>query len=322
MFLIVLLSLLATAGAADAGPTAQMRLGLVKFGAMAWEIETMRRQMAAERGDLGLEIVDLANPAAGEVALQAGRVDAIMTDWLWIARQRYAGQKLTFVPHNALLGDLLVPPDSPARSLADLEGKRIGVAGGPLDKSWLLLRAYSLRQFGHDVGARAQPVFAAPPLLSQEIAAGRLDAVLTFWPYAARLSLQGYRSLLALSDVMAGLGVGEPAPMLGFGLSEGWIAAHPGALPGFLAALRRADAELALSDQTWQSLRPLTGAESDAVLVALRDRFRQGLVEHWSEGDLDKAATLLAVLSKTAGAELTGGAVTLPAGTFWRGAAP
>ena len=38
------------------------------------------------------------------------------------------------------VGGVMVRPDSGVYTLADLRGKRLGVAGGPLDKSWLLLR--------------------------------------------------------------------------------------------------------------------------------------------------------------------------------------
>ena len=35
----------------------------------------------------------------------------------------------------------MVPENSSIRTLVDLQNKTLAVAGGPLDKSWLLLRA-------------------------------------------------------------------------------------------------------------------------------------------------------------------------------------
>jgi NitT/TauT family transport system substrate-binding protein len=35
----------------------------------------------------------------------------------------------------------MVPAQSPIRDIVDLRGKRLAVAGGPLDKSWLRWRA-------------------------------------------------------------------------------------------------------------------------------------------------------------------------------------
>ena len=42
----------------------------------------------------------------------------------------------------------MVAADSPAQTLADLDGKKIGIAGGPVDKSWLILRAWSRAKLG------------------------------------------------------------------------------------------------------------------------------------------------------------------------------
>ncbi|PKU24148.1 ABC transporter substrate-binding protein [Telmatospirillum siberiense] len=320
--LFVLAALCALAPAATSADALHLRLGLVKYGTAAWEVDSIRRHHFDGGNGIVIDGVELANPAAGEVALMAGGVDAIMTDWLWVARQRLAGQPLTFVPHNAILGDLVVPADSPVRTLADLDGKRLGVAGGPIDKSWLLLRAYSRKSLGWDLAQRAVPVYGAPPLLSQELEAGRIDALLTYWPFAARLGLRGYRSLFALSDVIAGLGLDNPVPMLGFAISELWISGHPGGLQAFLAAIGQADAVMASSDEEWRQLGPLTAAENDAVLSALRDRFRHGLVPTWTPAGLSQTATLLALMAETGGNDLTGGARTIPAGTFWTGDRP
>ncbi len=45
----------------------------------------------------------------------------------------------------------MVPKDSTAQTLGDIKGKKIGIAGGPVDKSWLILRAYAKQQYGIDL---------------------------------------------------------------------------------------------------------------------------------------------------------------------------
>jgi len=314
---LLLLPTLVSPLAAEEAP---LRLGLVKFGSGAWVIDVVRREEQDKLAGLVLQTVDLANPAAGEVALQAGGVDVILSDFLWVARQRAAGQPLVFIPRSSALGEVLVPAGSSIHSLADLEGKKLGIAGGPLDKSWLLLRAYSRNLLGHDIAGRVSPMFGAPPLLSQELAQGRLDAVLTFWPFAARLAVQGQRSLLSMADVMRGLGFDAPVPLMGFAVNEVWAKAHPQALVKFLAATSAADQQLARSDEEWRLLRPLTAAEDDATLVALRDRYRAGIGDGSDAGAEAQAARLYRILAEIGGAELTGGAPTLPGGTFWAGA--
>ena len=68
-----------------------------------------------------------------------------------------AGPRSTGSPARELGG-------GPIAALADLQGKTLGVAGGPLDKSWLLLQAYAERS-GADIAKRSRVVFGAPPLL-------------------------------------------------------------------------------------------------------------------------------------------------------------
>jgi NitT/TauT family transport system substrate-binding protein len=65
--------------------------------------------------------------------------------------------------------------------LAELVGKKIGVAGTGIDKSWILLRAYSRKVIGKDIASVSDPVFGAAPLVTAEFKNDRLDAVLNFW---------------------------------------------------------------------------------------------------------------------------------------------
>ena len=119
----------------------------------------------------------VATPGArSNIALLGHEADIIVTDWFWVMRQRSLGGDYLFMPYSAALGGVIVPGDSPIKSVADLKGKKIGVAGGPIDKSWLLLRAYAIKSGAGDLVAAATPVFAAPPLLNEQAAAGRIDA--------------------------------------------------------------------------------------------------------------------------------------------------
>ena len=70
--------------------------------------------------------VELAAAQAAQVALQAGQVDAIVVDWLWVARQRAAGADWTFVPFSEAVGALIAPDDSPIRDVPDLAGRALG----------------------------------------------------------------------------------------------------------------------------------------------------------------------------------------------------
>jgi len=145
--------------------------------------------------------------------------------------------------------------------------------------------------------------------------------VLTFWPYAARLTVGGCRPVVTMDEVMTGLGFTPPVAMIGYAVTESWLAAHPGGLPRVLGAIDQADRVMAANDE-WDRLRTLTGAPDDATLAALRDRFRAGIAPRRGAADQAQASRLFAVLAETGGAELTGGATDITPGTFWQNASP
>ena len=150
-----------------------VRIGVLKFGTVAWELDVIKAHGLDEAEGIDVEVVGLAGKDATSVALQAGKVDMIVTDWIWVSRQRAAGAGFTFVPYSTAVGALMVPPDSPIRTLPDLKGKRLGIAGGPADKSWLLIRALARERHGMDLAAEADAVFGTPPLLNEQILLGR-----------------------------------------------------------------------------------------------------------------------------------------------------
>ncbi|HYH21275.1 MAG TPA: ABC transporter substrate-binding protein [Azospirillum sp.] len=316
-FVVVFMLSLQPARAAET-----LRLGVLKFGTVSWEIETLRRLGLDAKAGLTLEVVDLANPEAGKIALLGGSVDVIVSDWLWTARQRAEGDALSFVPYSGAVGAVMVPPESPIRSLADLKGKRIGVAGGPLDKSWLLVRGLTRQEHGFDPASDSQPVFAAPPLLSQQAETRQLDAVLIYWNFAARLEAKGFRRLLDVEEAGARLGGGGVrVPSLGYVFREDWARNHPQAVAAFFAATLEAKAVLASTDAAWEPLRPLMRAEDEATFLALRDGYRAGIPTRWGPAEHQAAEGIFAVLARLGGAPLVGKAERLPPGTFWPDAA-
>ena len=197
-----------------------VRLTSVKFGSVSWLIDTIRKEGIDKKHDLDLQVVEVSNNQAAPVALLSRAADVIVSDWTWALRQRAKGGDLKFAPYSSALGSLMVRKDSPIKSLADLEGKKIGVAGTGIDKSWILLRAYSRKTLGKDIAHIAEPVFGAAPLVTEEFRNGRLDAVLNFWTYAARLQAEGAHELLTMADVVKGLEVSPTPPLVGFIWSE------------------------------------------------------------------------------------------------------
>ncbi len=317
--LLLVLALVSVASVTRAADRPAVTIGVLKFGTVSWELDVIRHHRLDEAAGFELKLMELASGQAAQIALQGGAVDMIASDWLWVARQRAAGADLTFIPHSAAVGALMVPAASPIASVADLKGKRIGVAGTPIDKSWLLLKALARDRYALDLDAAATPVFAAPPLLNQKAATGELDAVLNFWPYAARLQAAGMRTVIGVDGMMRDLGPSAQVPAVGFVFHESWARANPAALDAFVAASRKAKAIMARSDAEWDRLRPLMKAEDEATWAALRDQFRAGIPDRWTEEEREAAARLYGLMAKLGGRELVGSAMALPDGTFWPG---
>jgi NitT/TauT family transport system substrate-binding protein len=294
-----------------------IKVGLLRFGTVGWEIDTIRHHELDRRNGIAVIPVEFASNEAAKVALQAGGVDMIVTDWPWVVRQRSEGGAFSFAPYSKAVGALMVPGGSGIWRLEDLRGKRIGVAGGPLDKSWLLLRAYAQKELGTDWAQEVEPVFGAPPLLNEELARGRIDAVLTYWHYAARLEADGAKPLLTMPDVIRRLGIDHDVPMLGYAFREEWAHKESVALQGFIAASRDAKALLATSKEEWARLAPQVGTDDPAILAALQAGFKAGIPEHWTGAERQAASDLYAILVAIGGDKLVGRAKVLDAQTFW-----
>ncbi len=296
-----------------------VRVAALKFGTIGWELDTIQANGLASQRGVHLEVVEFASTNAISVALLGGAVDVIVTDWIWVSRQRADGRRFTFVPYSLAVGSLVVRPASGILEIDDLRGKRLGVAGGPVDKSWLLIRAYNRQRTGEDLADVVNASFASPPLINQLILRAELDAVINFWHYAARLEARGMAPLIRVSDVLPALGVERPVPLLGWVFHEAWAAENGPALVGFLEASRAAKRLLHDSDEEWQRIRPITRAEDDAVLATLRDAFRQGIPRRFGEAERSAAAKLFEVLAREGGDELVGTSRELSPGTFWDG---
>jgi NitT/TauT family transport system substrate-binding protein len=211
---------------------------------------------------------------------------------------------------------LIVPAASPIRDVAGLAGQRLGIAGSALDKSWLVLRLFARARLGLDLETLADKSFGAPPLLSEALAAGRLDAVLTYWPFAAKLEARGMRRLLSIGDALAALGIPADLPLTGYVVSARWAMDNQTALEVFVGATRRANAILAASDAEWERIAPLTGAADPAELAKLRDAYRDGIPRRWDAVEREAAARLYRLLAEIGGAALVGPSLELASGTF------
>lgn len=314
MFRIFLtLCLLVGATPALAGET--LRIGLQKTGTFAWQLDVIRRHGLAT--GLDLKISEYASPDAGKLALNSGSVDLAVVDWLWVARSRALGAKLLFYPYSSAVGSIMVKDNSPLRKIGDLKGRVLAVAGGPLDKSWLIILATAMRQ-GIDLKREATLEFGAPPLIFQKLQQGEAEASLNFWNFCARLEAQGYRRLLDVRDAEVALGLEQPVALIGYAFSEDFAASHKRTIDRFIAAARSADDIMLRSDEEWEALRPLMNAEDEWTFKAYRDRTRDGIPRRPVAAEEADARTLFKTLARVGGPELVGPRQELDPGLYYQ----
>lgn len=87
---------------------AKVRIGVLKFGTVSWELDTLKHHGFDAANGIDLDVVNFAGEDATNVALQAGEVDVIVSDWLWVLRLRSEGCDLTLVPYSTAVGAVLV----------------------------------------------------------------------------------------------------------------------------------------------------------------------------------------------------------------------
>jgi NitT/TauT family transport system substrate-binding protein len=295
-----------------ATPPHTLKVGVLAFGTLNWEIAAGHEAGLDQAQNLQLETVPLASAEAAKIALQGGSVDLIVGDWIWVAHQRTQGLDFSFAPYSISHGALITPTGSKIQGLADLKGKRLGIVGGGLDKNWLLLRALSRKELGTDLDASVDKVFGAPPLLNQQLQEGKLDALLTYWNYAAKLEAQGYRQVLSGRDIVGRLGVDAEVPALGYLFRASWAKDNPATLSGFLKMADSAKQLICASEPAWDKLAPLTQESDPKIRAALRSAYCAGRVTRFGPEEIKAAETLYGLLGPDVAAK--GG---LPAGVFW-----
>src|SRR3954469_3447064 len=236
---------LTLAGSGRAADT--IRLAVQKTGTFSWELAAIRAGGLDKEADLSLDVTELASPEAGKIALRAGNADIILSDWLWVSRERTLGARLTFYPYSSALGAVMVPASSSIQTLADLKGRKLAVAGGGIDKNWRLLQAW-LKQGGIDLKSEATIAYGAPPLLTAKTLSGEMEATVNYWNFCAVLEAKGFRRVAGIEDLLPKLGAKGRTAMIGYVFDEAWAIKNQDKVARFIAMTRMAKEILSTSD--------------------------------------------------------------------------
>ena len=316
MFARFAVTALALALAAPAFAADTLRIAVQKTGTVSWEIAVAKARGLDKAADLDIQTQELGSTEAGKIALQGGAADMIVSDWLWVARERALGDDLLFTPYSTALGALMAPKDSTIATLADLKGRSIGVAGGPIDKSWLMLRALA-RRSGFDPAKDSKPEFGAPPLIAEKLAQGETDSALEFWNFGAGLEARGFKRVLEMVDVEKALGAKGAVALTGYVFKADFARDHAAVLKRYFDMLGKARAALAESPENWAPIRARVGAKDDAAFDLFRRRYLDGAPKRPVAEEAADAQALFKSIIEVGGADLVGGAKDLDTAAFY-----
>jgi len=294
----------------------EIRISTLQFGTINWTLQTIVQNQLDIKNGFTLQLQPLASTQATKIALQADAADIIAADWTWVARQRGMSSDYLFAPYSSSAGSLMVPAQSKIQSIQDLAAKKLGIAGGALDKNWLLLRALALKN-GQDLDQDVNKVFAAPPLLNHLIKQGEIDALINFWHYSARLKAQGYREIINLHDIIHQLGINKTVPILGYVFSQQWAEQNGKTINAFLTANRQAGELLCSSEQHWQAILPLTRTNDPRTQQLLRTNYCAGRVLSFTQQDIQAISQIYSILANSDGGKLVGSIKQLDPKLFW-----
>ncbi len=311
----LMLAGLITATGAFAQDMTKVRAAVLQIGTVNWELSTIIDNGLDEKYGFDLEMQPYADNGATRVAVEGGEADIAVADWIWVARQRAAGKDYVFVPYSKAVGGVVVPGDSTAGTLADLEGGQIGIAGGPLDKSWLILRAYASQEYDMDLEAATEQVFGAPPLIFKSGISGDLAGAINYWHFLAKMKVEGMRELISVETAADALGLNPDTPLLGYYMKQSFIDANPGIAQALYDASQDSKALMASDPQVWEAIRPQMNAQTEEQFEALRSDYLAGTPAR-GPVDLEGADRFLQLMADLGGEELVGKATALPEGLF------
>lgn len=310
IFLICLVSL--NAFALD-----KIRIGVLAYGTVNWELKVMQLNKIAQKNGIELEVKKLASKNGVSIALQAGAVDVIVSDYIWVSRQRASGADFTFYPYSKAIGGIYVRPELNINNIMDLRENSLGISGGAVNKTWLITRAYTKFKYGKDLKKYIKPTFAAPPILNKKVLDKSLAGAINFWHYNAKLKAQGMKELIDLKTMLSEMDIKNDSPLIGWVFSEKFAKQNKKTINAFLQSSYETKQLLNNSDEQWLRIKKSMKAKNDNIYKALVKGYRDGIPKTFGVDEKLAAKKVFDILVKEGGSKLVGNSKTLEKGTFW-----
>lgn len=309
--LIIILLLLSNIYSMD-----RLKVGVLAFGTVNWELDVIKQNNLDIKNGYELEIVELASKNASSIAIQSGSVDIIVTDWLWVNKQKNMAREFYFSPYSKANGTIYSAKNSKIKTIADLEGKNLGFIG-IYDKSWLIFKAYTKKIYQKELDKMVNITLASPPILYKKLSDESLDAAINFWHFNAKVKATGAKELISFNNVLNELDINEKVSFIGWVFNKSSALKNSELYNKFLNSSKEAKNILLNSDSEWERLKPKMRVKNDEVFLNLKSGFRKGVVFGFEDVSFNDYNKVFSILKEESSKEFINSGDTLSKDIFW-----
>jgi len=283
-----------------------VRMSNNQAGTNAFAFYTIQKFKLDEKYGFRLQEVPTANSNAAITAIRAGAVDMMVADLIAVSNMRNAGLKVIAIVPMFRWGDhMIVPADSPIKTLGDLKGKKVGT-DSRTNSTWFVIMAAALKLYNLNLEKEANVQAGGVGLLRGLMEQGQLDATFIYNNIAPAMTVNGkFRVLYQMRDLISAIGLDGDVPFLFHAVSEDYAAAHPANVRAYLAAYREAVSILNTDDDIWVEVGRRQKMD-DAAIPPLREEMRRDLMSRFEPTTEAAVRNIFDVLLATAGPGVLG----------------
>jgi ABC-type nitrate/sulfonate/bicarbonate transport system substrate-binding protein len=293
--------------AAPAGELIPIAFGAIEGASQAYIPLLLQRQGIAVKYGIEVSIVPLSQVGQQWVGLRTGDFDISAGGFLDLLRQRQQGLEVKAIRGFIKFGNPIVATaDKPYENLSDLAGARFGtVSTAVLD--WMVIRTAGVIAYDFDVEIDAIPTTSSPPLITELLMNGELDAAWQFSDFTLAPLHEGtLKEITNVAALMGEAGLDPNAYYLTYHLADQWAAEHPDAVVKLIAAMDEAVELMMTDDSIWPELAAYSGVEDPELLPAFIEMQREAFDTEFSADKLEPTQNLLDELIAVVGPEPIG----------------
>lgn len=276
---------------------------VVLEGTQMFPLTIMRSKGIAEKHKLKVEPQVTAGPEAVYTRMQTPDFQIAFGTWAKAVQLAQSGTKVVNVfSMYGYSNSVLVAKDSPLRSIGDLEGKKIGLFGGPGSGTTLLFRLLAKRFYGFDPQTEAKIHYGAPGLLAGQLERGDIDAALLLDPIVQKTLAAGKTRELG-PDIGTDWNkrTGQRPLLVAMQMNSDWAKDNPDVARRFVAAFSEALTYIDEHPEVWPELAESVGLKDPESVEHLRRKAEPTLVNDWSQKLIDEQVAFGKLLVDTFG---------------------